>query len=119
MLFIGPGDDKQIPEILSLPSFSSTNCTIPTKNSPQIHYGYVATVSSDGVMICGGYTHVMGGVTNKCNLLNNKGFWLPPPFPSFISMKTKRRYPAAVDFDSGWSLVVMLEVLMLQQLNFF
>ena len=105
MLFIGPGDNKQIPEILSLPSFSSTNCTLPTKNSPQIQYGYVATVLTDGVMICGGDPHGMGGVTNKCNLLNNKGFWLPPPFPSFISMKTKRRYAAAVDFDSGWWVI--------------
>ena len=54
ILFLGPGDNKQIPEILSLPSFSSTNCTLPTKNSPPQISGYVATVLTNGVMICGG-----------------------------------------------------------------
>ena len=77
MLLIGPGY-RVNPEILSLPSFSSTNCTVPTKNIPKSDNGYVATVMADGVMICGG--RAGDGIrTNECRLLTNAGFWLSSP----------------------------------------
>jgi len=107
LLFVGPGYMYEYTyastEILSFPSFGSSNCTVSSEdNLPTNLRGYVATVISNGVMICGGQEGNRYP-SNKCYLLTNLGYWLPSR--NTDSMAMKRAFAASVHFDGGWWVI--------------
>ena len=106
LLFVGPGYSSVRAEILSLPTLAPTNCSVPTSIIPEKYYGYVATVMSLGVLLCGGEIWPRYGHSykiNKCFLLTNAGFWLSSP--PIASMLTSRTEAAAVSFAGGWWVI--------------
>jgi len=103
-LLLGPGSSNGgSSEVLSLPDFATTNCSIPVIEGGA--YGYVAITSKDGPMLCGGKgfgkefqsdCHVLTVDPGDLDLLN----WMT--LPPFLGMKKMRFAAAAVHFDKGW-----------------
>ena len=92
VLFIGPGAGSNgQSEVLNIPSLTMANCTPPT--FPFAIYGYVATMTVDGPVLCG------GGVA-ACYLLTRSGTWLGTP--PMQAMKTSRTWAAAVTLGDAW-----------------
>jgi len=99
VLFIGTGihgKEKLGSEVLSLPSFSSTNCSIPSLSAG--YHGYVATLTADGPMVCGG--RLGNSIINYCLLLIKNGIWVE--LPPHVTMKKARMNAAAINFEGVW-----------------
>jgi len=97
-LMIGPGTTNGgSSEVLSLPDFTSTNCTVPVIKGGA--YGYVAIPSKDGPMLCGGKGFGKD-FQSDCHVLTEEGIWVT--LPPFLGMKKMRFAAAAVQFDKGW-----------------
>jgi len=75
VLLIGPssGSDGRS-EVLSLPDLTPLDCNVPVfpVGKYQDYYGYVGRVTSDGVLMCGGYTDY--DYTSSCHLLTSSGY---------------------------------------------
>ena len=88
VLLIGPGKYSYgKSEVLSLPDLTPLDCNIPVFPGGE-YYGYVGRSTSDGVLMCGGYTE--NGTTSSCHLLTSRGY---QEMPGLIN---KRRRPASV-----------------------
>jgi len=88
VIFIGPGrrlDGKS--EVLSLPDLTPLDCNIPVFPGGR-YYGYVGRSTSDGVLMCGGWTN--RGITSSCYLLTSSGY---QDMPGLIN---ERYYAASV-----------------------
>ena len=86
VFLIGPGKHnggKSI--VLSLPDPEPVDCNIPVFPGGE-YYGYVGRSTSDGVLMCGGYTE--NGTTSSCSLLTRSGY---QEMPGLID----KRYHAA------------------------
>jgi len=100
LLFIGPGvvwKENRGSEVLSLPGFSNTNCSIPIIGNG--YHGYVATLSADGPMMCGGRVG-QSSVKSDCHLLIKNGIWVN--LPQSLAMGTARTRAAAIQFEGVW-----------------
>ena len=75
------------------PSLTPSKCTPPIHPVPYLH-GYVATLSTDGPLLCGGTP------TGECYLLTTKNMWLGPP--PLAPMLEERTHAAAAAFGGGW-----------------
>ena len=101
LLLIGPGDGSTQSEVINLSTFSSTNCRIPTvPNIDGDWHSYVATMTPDGPLFCGGNTGQYSSDVTNCRLLIKTGVWVDVP-PS-MEMRGPRAGAAAVHFDNGW-----------------
>jgi len=89
VLLIGPGGNGKS-EVLSLPDLTPLDCNIPVFPSGR-YYGYVGRSTSDGVLMCGGYTYnTDNDITSSCYLLTSSGY---QDMPGLIH---KRKYAASV-----------------------
>jgi len=101
LLLIGPGDGSTQSEVINLSTFSSTNCRIPkVPNIDGDWHSYVATMTPDGPLFCGGNTGQYSSDVTNCRLLIKTGVWVDVP-PS-MEMRGPRAGAAAVHFDNGW-----------------
>jgi len=98
-LFVGPASGFSSPDsgygpvdsiVYNIPSFQVANCTPPTFPFNEIYDGYVAKLTDEGPMLCGGGNY-------SCYLLEKYGTW-----KEVKSMTTPRTRAAAVDIDAGW-----------------
>jgi len=104
LLLIGPGstdDGNTQSEVLNLSTFSSTNCRIPEiSNIDGGWHSYVATMTPDGPLFCGGISGQYSSDVTNCRLLIKTGIWVDVP-PS-MEMRVARAGAAAVHFDNVW-----------------
>ena len=70
MIRPGAGSDGKS-EVLSLPDLTPLDCNIPVFPGEK-YYGYVGRSTSDGVLMCGGWTN--SGYTSSCYLLTSSGY---------------------------------------------
>jgi len=86
VLLIGPGRySAGKSEVLSLPDLTPLDCNIPVFPGGE-YYGYVGRSTSDGVLMCGGWTS--RHPTSSCYLLTSSGY-------KTMAGLLKKRYLAA------------------------
>jgi len=98
LLFLGPGSPGTTgSEVLKLPQLNASSCSLPPHPIPNI-YGYVATVVTQGTMVCGGCdAKDWPNMTNTCNILTKSGSWI-----STTSMYLNRLGAAAAWIEGNW-----------------
>jgi len=69
-------------EVLSLPDLTPLDFNIPVFHGGEYH-SYVGRSTSDGVLMCGGYTNI--GITSSCYLLTSSGY---QEMPGLINKRT-------------------------------
>eukprot|EP00092_Neocalanus_flemingeri_P018593 GFUD01020136.1.p1 GENE.GFUD01020136.1~~GFUD01020136.1.p1 ORF type:complete len:213 (-),score=32.04 GFUD01020136.1:329-922(-) len=94
-LFIGPGGGSSgQSEVLTLPGLTPATCSIPAHPKGGIK-GYVATLSEEGPILCGGYHS--SAYQRDCHLLTKDGRWIGTP-----PMQTNRVQASSVRIGGAW-----------------
>ena len=99
-LLIGPGsgtDKKGDTKVLNISNLETINCTLPLIKHG--YYGYVATDTADGPMLCGGKGFGLDH-QSYCYVFTKEGIWVA--LPPVMGMKKKRSFAAAIEFDGSW-----------------
>ena len=116
MLFIGPGRGSNgRSEVLSLPSFTKTNCTLkPVFGSGcrDSYKGYVGRLSPDGLQLCGGYFDNVK--LSSCYLVARDGSLV-----TSTQMQNVRHGAAAVELEDGWWVTGNIHFITTQKKIFF